>query len=87
MCIFVIYKCLSWGGNQQRDLSKPSQEKIAKLSHQWEAAMRPILCGEWKDSVCFEKRVRMDSFAAVLPIPGYSSMYEAECELMIPVNA
>ncbi len=24
MCIFVIYKCLSWDSNQQRDLGKPS---------------------------------------------------------------
>jgi hypothetical protein len=24
MCIFVIYKCLSWYGDQQRDLGKPS---------------------------------------------------------------
>jgi hypothetical protein len=24
----------------------------------------------------------MDSFAAVLPMMGYSSMYEMECELM-----
>ncbi len=46
MCIFVIYKCLSWGGNQQQDLSKPSQEKIAKPSFRWEAAKRPIPCGE-----------------------------------------
>jgi hypothetical protein len=35
--------------------------------------------GEWKGSVCFEKGARMDSFAVVLPKPGYSSMYEAMC--------
>jgi hypothetical protein len=29
----------------------------------------------WKDSVCFEKGARMDSFAAVLSTPSYSSMY------------
>jgi hypothetical protein len=29
----------------------------------------------------------MDSFAAVLPTPDYSSMYEAECELMSPIDA
>jgi hypothetical protein len=28
----------------------------------------------------------MDSFAMVLPSPGYSSMYEAPCELMSCVN-
>jgi hypothetical protein len=33
MCIFVIYKCLSWVGNQQRDPGKPSQKKIAKPSY------------------------------------------------------
>jgi hypothetical protein len=27
MCIFVIYKYLSWDGNQQQDLGKPSQKK------------------------------------------------------------
>ncbi len=27
MCIFVIYKCLSWDSNQQQDLGKPSQKK------------------------------------------------------------
>jgi hypothetical protein len=32
-----------------------------------------------KESVCFEKGARMDSFAAVLPTPSYSSMYEAMC--------
>ncbi len=56
--------------------------KIAKPSYQWEAAKRPIPCGERKDSVCFEKRARMDLFAAVLPTPGYSSMYEIEFGLM-----
>ncbi len=25
MCIFVIFKCLSWGTDQQQDLGKPSQ--------------------------------------------------------------
>jgi hypothetical protein len=24
MCIYVIYKCLSWDGDQQQDLGKPS---------------------------------------------------------------
>jgi hypothetical protein len=28
----------------------------------------------------------MDSFAAVLPMPGYSSMNEAKCELTSCVN-
>jgi hypothetical protein len=27
MLIFVIYQCLSWDSNQQRDLGKPSQKK------------------------------------------------------------
>jgi hypothetical protein len=27
MCIFVIYKCLSWDSNHQRDLGKPNQKK------------------------------------------------------------
>ncbi len=70
MCIFMIYKC--WDGNQQEDLGKPSQEKIAKPNYQWEAAKHTIPCGEWKDSVCFEKRAKMDLFAMVC-------MYEAEC--------
>jgi hypothetical protein len=46
MSIFVIYKCLSWGSNQQQDLGKPSWEKIVKPSHRWEAANRFIPCGE-----------------------------------------
>ncbi len=72
MCICVIYKCLSWDGDQQRDLGKPS--------HWWEAVRQFIPCGEWKeDSVWFEKRARMDSFAAVLPLPGYWSMCEVIC--------
>ncbi len=37
MCIFVIYKCLSWGSDQQQDLGKPSQaidgKLISLLSH------------------------------------------------------
>jgi hypothetical protein len=82
----VIYKCLSWERYQQRDLGKSSQEIIAKASYQWEAAKLPVLRGEWKDSVCFEKRARMDSFAAVLSTPGYSSKYEAGCDSMIRGN-
>jgi hypothetical protein len=32
-CICVIYKCLSWDSNQQRDLGKPDQRNgQAKLS-------------------------------------------------------
>ncbi len=27
MWIYVIYKCLSWDGDQQRDLGKPSQKQ------------------------------------------------------------
>jgi hypothetical protein len=76
MCIYVIYKCLSWGVDRQQDLGKPSK-KTAKPSYRWEAVKRPIPRGELKDSVCFEKGTRMDSFAAVLPTPGYSIMYEA----------
>ncbi len=64
----------------QRSAARSGQakpEKIAKPSYRWESAKRPIPHGERKDSVCFEKRARMDSFAAVLPMSGYSSMYEA----------
>ncbi len=32
MCIYVIYKYLSWDGDQQQDLGKPSL-KIAKLKN------------------------------------------------------
>ncbi len=31
MCIYVIYKCLSWDSDQQRDLGKPSQAISGKL--------------------------------------------------------
>jgi hypothetical protein len=31
MCIYVIYKCLSWGSDQQQDLGKPSQAINGKL--------------------------------------------------------
>ncbi len=31
MCIFVIYKCLSWHSNQQQDLGKPRQATDGKL--------------------------------------------------------
>jgi hypothetical protein len=41
MCIYVINKCLSWDGDQQQDLCKPSL-KIAKPSHQWEVVRHPI---------------------------------------------
>ncbi len=44
MCIYVIYKCSSWGSDQQQDLSKPRQ-KTAKLSDRWEAVKHPIPCG------------------------------------------
>ncbi len=27
----LIYKCLSWDSNQQQELGKPSQKKIASL--------------------------------------------------------
>jgi hypothetical protein len=36
-----------------------------------------------KESACFEKGARMNSFAAVLPMPGFSSMYEAICEVFV----
>jgi hypothetical protein len=48
-------------------------------SYRWEAAKCPIPCGELKDYVCFEKGARMNSFTVLLPMPGYSSMYEAIC--------
>ncbi len=60
--------------------------KNSQPSYRWDAAKRPIPHGGWKDSVCFEKRARMDSFAAVLPMPSYSSIYEAKCDLMSCVN-
>jgi hypothetical protein len=75
MCIFAICKCLSWGGDQQQDLGKPSL-KIAKPSHPWEVVGHPISRGEWKFSVCFERGAKMDSFAAVLITLSCSSMYE-----------
>jgi hypothetical protein len=31
MCVYVIYKCLSWGSDQQQDLGKPSQAINGKL--------------------------------------------------------
>jgi hypothetical protein len=31
MFIYVIYKCLSWGSNQQQDLGKPSQAIDGKM--------------------------------------------------------
>jgi hypothetical protein len=39
VCIYVIYKCLSWDSNQQRDLGKPSQASDGKL-------LSVLLCGE-----------------------------------------
>jgi hypothetical protein len=48
MCIYVIYKCLSWeggGGDQQKALGKP-RLKIAKQSHQWGCCRGPISRGE-----------------------------------------
>jgi hypothetical protein len=44
MCIYVIYKCLSWCDNQRQDLGK--QAKTAKPSYQWEAAKHPVPRGE-----------------------------------------
>ncbi len=48
MCIYVIYKCLSWDGDQQQDLGKPSwnsQTKlgIAKPSHAIDGKLLGIL--------------------------------------------
>jgi hypothetical protein len=67
MRIYVIYKCfeLGWWSAVRSGQAKPSQS--------WEAAKRPISRGEWKDFVCFEKWARMESFAAVLPMPSYAS--------------
>jgi hypothetical protein len=67
----------------QRSAARSGQAKLktAKPSYRWEAAKRPILRGGLKDSACFETGARMDSFAVVLPTPGYSSMYEAKCQL------
>jgi hypothetical protein len=31
MCIYVIYKCLSWGGDRQQNLGKPNQAINGKL--------------------------------------------------------
>ncbi len=59
MRIYVIYKCLSWDSGQQQDLGH------AEPRRQGEVVGRPISCGEWEDSVCFEKGARIDSFAAV----------------------
>jgi hypothetical protein len=63
----VIYKCLSWGSDQQQDLGKPSQAIDRKL-----LSVLSQTVGE-KTQSAFEKGTRMDSFAAVLPTPGYSS--------------
>ncbi len=40
MCIFVIYKCLSWDSNQLQDLDKPSQEKNSQAEQLMEAVKR-----------------------------------------------
>ncbi len=61
--LYVIYKCLSRGIDQQQDLGKPSL-KIVKPSHHWEVVGHPISHGEWKD--CCKRGARMDSFAVVL---------------------
>jgi hypothetical protein len=42
----------------------------------WRFVRRPMSHGEGKDSVCFERGARMDSFAAMLTTLGRSSMYE-----------
>jgi hypothetical protein len=46
MCIFVIYKCLSWDSDQQQDLGKPSQKKIAMPNYRWKAAKLYYIVGE-----------------------------------------
>jgi hypothetical protein len=63
----VIYKCLSWGSNQQQDLGKPSQAIDRKL-----LSVLSRMVGE-KTQSAFEKGARMDSFMVVLPTPGYLS--------------
>ncbi len=78
MCIYVIYKCLSWDVDQQQDLGKPSF-KIVQPSHRGEVVGGPISCSEWKDSVCFERGARRNSFAAMLTLLGCSSMYKTLC--------
>jgi hypothetical protein len=62
--------------------------KIAKPSHRHGKQSRHLLsCGEWEDSVCFERGAKMDSFAAVLAMPSRSSMYKLSLlvKKMIPV--
>jgi hypothetical protein len=69
MCICVIYKCLKFATlicskiNASQAIGVGSSSRVPKSR------------GEWKDSVCFERGARMDSFAVVLTTPGYSSMY------------
>jgi hypothetical protein len=79
MCIYAIYKCLSWGSDQQEDLGKPSRKQQSQAIN---GKLLSVLSHVVSETTQSALRVRMDSFAVVLPAPGYSSMYEAECELM-----
>jgi hypothetical protein len=45
MCIYVIYKCLSWDLDQQKDLGKQAKNSQAKPSA-WEVVQRLMSCGK-----------------------------------------
>jgi hypothetical protein len=44
--LILIKKCLSWDSNQQQDLGKPSQKKIAMPNYLWKAAKLYHMVGE-----------------------------------------
>jgi hypothetical protein len=75
LCIYVIYKCLSlvlWSVAR----SVQAKLKIAKQSYRRGKQLKHLKsCGKQEDSFCFERGARMDSFAAVLTTPSFSSMY------------
>ncbi len=81
-----IYFISFWVGQRSAARSGQAKLKKAKPSYRLEAAKRPVPRDGWDYSVCYERRARMNSFAAVLPTTGYSSMYRAECEWMSFVN-
>jgi hypothetical protein len=78
MCINMIYKCLNLDVDKQQDLGKSSL-KIVQPSHRGEVVGGPISCSGCKDSFCFERGARRNSFAAMLTPLGCSSMYKTLC--------
>jgi hypothetical protein len=74
----MIYKCLSWDGDQQQDMGKPSL-KIANPSHRWEVVSVPSPVVSDKTQSTLRKEQGWTHSLWVLRTLGRSRMYEIMC--------